>query len=102
MKKVISLLLNAPGFLILLLLLGTVITKEFEDHTIKLAYTLPISRSHYILIKFFSLLVVNLLWILLVFSLSYILPTIFGKSTSNIFNYSLFTKQKLLLVQVHT
>ncbi|MCU5436131.1 ABC transporter permease subunit [Bacillus mobilis] len=97
MKKVISLLLNALGFLILLLLLGTVITKEFEDHTIKLAYTLPISRSHYILIKFFSLLLVSLLWILLVFSLSYILPTIFGKSTGNIFNYPLFTKTETII-----
>ncbi|MFD3217270.1 ABC transporter permease [Bacillus sp. BR_7a] len=97
MKKVISLLLNAPGFLILLLLLGTVITKEFEDHTIKLSYTLPISRSHYILIKFFSLLVVSLLWILLVFSLSYILPAIFGKFNGNIFNYPLFTKTETII-----
>ncbi|GGE85660.1 ABC transporter permease [Priestia taiwanensis] len=98
MKNVVSFFLAAPGFIVLLLLVGIVITKEFEDSTIKMVYALPISRATYTLVKFASLLVVGFVWLTLLFLLAYFLPTVFGPATEgDIFNYPLYTKEEAFM-----
>ncbi|GGA89812.1 ABC transporter permease [Ornithinibacillus halotolerans] len=97
MKKTITTILNTFGFLFILLVLGTVITKEFEDKNMQLVYTLPISRSSYIIVKFISLLFSGIVWLATVFLISYILPTLFGKNKGDIFTYPLFTDQEMFI-----
>lgn len=92
MKKMVSLLLTVGGFLILLLALGTVITKEFEGGNIKLVYTLPISRRKYVIVKFVSILAVSYVWLLTVFAVAYLLPALFGHHDEKSFTYPLLNK----------
>ncbi|ETT84234.1 ABC transporter permease [Viridibacillus sp. FSL H7-0596] len=94
MKKVISLLFNTAGIIIVLLVLATLITKEFEDHNMQLVYSLPIARNKLIGVKFFSLLIVGLVWLSTVFLVSYALPTLFGINVGKIFTYPLFTNEE--------
>lgn len=100
MKKIISLILSPIGFIAMLFVLGMMITREYEEHNIKLVMTLPIKRIQYMLIKFISLLSASLIWLLVIFGLSYTLPSLLGKSeedTGNIFTYPLYTKQDTFL-----
>ncbi|WP_211258616.1 ABC transporter permease [Viridibacillus arvi] len=97
MKKIISLLFNTAGIMIVLLVLATLITKEFEDHNMQLVYSLPIARNKLIGIKFFSLLIVGLVWLSTILLISYALPTLFGINVGEIFTYPLFTKEENFL-----
>lgn len=91
MKKMVALLYSPIGFLILLFVVGSLITKEFEEHNTQLIYTLPIPKWKYFLTKFGSIFVVGLLWIALVTLFSYVIPIVFQQSQENVFAYPLLT-----------
>lgn len=90
-KKIISIFLNFIGFIGLLLVLGTVVTREFEDKNMQLVFSLPISRGRYIGMKFISLIMLAFLWLAAVFTVSFLLPYLFGGKREDIFNYPLYT-----------
>ena len=91
LKKVMNLAITPLGFLIVLLILGTFITREFEDHNAQLIFTLPIAKWKYIMTKFSSFFIVFIGWITFVLSLAYLLPAIFSQADSNFFKYPLLT-----------
>ncbi|WP_042221047.1 ABC transporter permease [Oceanobacillus manasiensis] len=93
LKKVVSLFLSTPGFLVFLLVLGVSITREFEDRNIQMVYALPIARLQYVLTKFTSVLLCGVSWLAVVFITSYLLPLVFGHNEGNIFHYPLFTAE---------
>ena len=92
LKKIMNLVITPIGFLIVLLILGTFITREFEDHNAQLIFTLPIPKWKYIMTKFSSFFIVFIVWITFVLSLAYLLPSIFSQADSNFFKYPLLTK----------
>lgn len=92
LKKVMNLVITPIGFLIVLLMLGIFITREFEEHNIQLIFTLPIPKWKYILIKFSSFFIVFIVWIAFVLSLAYLFPYIFSSAEKNVFTYPLLTK----------
>jgi ABC-2 type transport system permease protein len=93
LKKVVFLFHNTFGFLVIVLVLGTLITREFEENNIRMVYVLPVSSTKYILVKFFSLLIIGIIWLIIVLLLSYLLPFLFGHTAGDIFNYPLFTSE---------
>ncbi|HWI47823.1 MAG TPA: ABC transporter permease subunit [Rummeliibacillus sp.] len=90
MKKIVSFLLTPIPFIILLVLLSIFITKEFEEQNMKLVYSLPISKLKYICVKYVSLLLTGIIWLGVIFILSYTIPSIFGENIGDVFNYPLF------------
>lgn len=97
MKQVINLILNPFGYVILLFVLGTIITREFEEKNIKMVYALPIPRAKYVAIKFFTFLSAAFLWVATIFIVSYALPTIFGNAEGDVFNYPLYTENETFI-----
>lgn len=93
MKQTVQLLLNTFGILILLVIVGTPILKEFDDNTIKLSYALPISSTKMVLSKWTSLVIGGAVWLLVVFLFSYTISTLFGKEQASTYEYPFFTKQ---------
>lgn len=89
MKKIVSLLFNSFGFLVLLLILGASITREFEEKNIQIVYVSPVSRTYYIVNKFISLFVLGVFWLFVVFLTSFLLPYLFTGTTENSFSYPL-------------
>ena len=92
LKKVMNLVITPIGFLLVLLILGTFITREFEDHNAQLIFTLPIPKWKYVMTKFSSFFIIFIFWITLVISLAYLLPAIFSQADNNVFTYPLLTK----------
>lgn len=101
MKKIVSLLLNPFGFLILLLILGISITREFEEKNIQIVYVLPVSRHYYIVNKFISLVVLGIFWLFIVFFISYLLPYLFTETTENSFSYPLMSVEGNFITSSH-
>lgn len=91
MKKVVSLFLSTIGFLAIMLVLGILITREYEEHNIRMINALPVSKTTYIVAKYLSLFIAGCVWLVVVFGLSYLLPTLFGHSVGDIFHYPLST-----------
>lgn len=59
LKQVVDLLINYGGLIIVLLLIGEILTREFENRSINLLFTLPLNRSMIIWSKYFSALLVS-------------------------------------------
>ncbi|MBB4823704.1 ABC-type transport system involved in multi-copper enzyme maturation permease subunit [Sporosarcina luteola] len=93
MKKVVSLVMNPVGFVMLLFVLGLIVTKEFDDHSIRQVLTLPMTRIHYMFIKFTTIVGGGILWLAIIFGTSYGLGELLGTSKGNIFLYPIFTSQ---------
>ncbi|WP_042220666.1 ABC transporter permease [Oceanobacillus manasiensis] len=93
MKQVMQLLFNTFGFFILVVIIGTPIVKEFDDHTIKLTYGLPISSHRLVLSKWLSMVLSGAIWFGLVLLAAYAVSTVLGKDLANPFEYPLYTEQ---------
>lgn len=89
MKQIVLLVLNPFGLIVLLVLLGTAITREFEDRNMQMAYTFPIPKWKHVFVKFTGLLIVGLIWLSVLFSASYLLPTLTVESKELVFDYPL-------------
>ncbi len=93
MKKVVSLVMNPVGFVMLLFVLGLIVTKEFDDNTIRQVLTLPMARVEYMFIKFVAIVSGGVLWLALIFGSSYLLGELLGRAKGNIFQYPIYTSQ---------
>lgn len=93
MKKVVSLVMNPIGFVMLLFVLGLIVTKEFDDNTIRQVFTLPMTRIEYMSIKFITIVSSGVLWLALIFGSSYLLGELLGRAEGNIFQYPIYTSQ---------
>ncbi|MFD1336630.1 ABC transporter permease [Oceanobacillus iheyensis] len=93
MKQVIQLLLNTFGFLILIVIIGTPMIKEFDDNTIRLTYGLPISSRRMVLSKWGGLVLSGMTWFGIVLLFTYFIVATFGKELSNPFEYPFYTEQ---------
>lgn len=97
MKQVSQYVLSTFGFIILLIIVGTSILKEFDDHTIKLTYVLPISSNHMILSKWISLFLAGISWLIVTFVTSFIVGKLFGYAENRSFDYPFFTEDMTLI-----
>lgn len=93
MKKVVSLVMNPVGFVMLLFVLGLIVTKEFDDNTIRQVLTLPMARVEYMFIKFLTIVSGGVLWLALIMGSSYLLGELLGRAEGNIFNYPMYTSE---------
>ncbi|BAC12228.1 hypothetical conserved protein [Oceanobacillus iheyensis HTE831] len=93
MKQVIQLLLNTFGFLILIVIIGTPMIKEFDDNTIRLTYGLPISSRRMVLSKWGGLVLSGMTWFGIVLLFTYFIVATFGKELPNPFEYPFYTEQ---------
>lgn len=93
MKKVVSLVMNPIGFVMLLFVLGLIVTKEFDDNSIRQVLTLPMTRIEYMFIKFITIVSGGVLWLALLFGSSYLLGELLGQAEGNIFQYPIYTGQ---------
>ena len=89
MKQMITLVLNPFGYIMVLLLLGMAITREFEDRNVQMIYTFPIPKWRYVLIKFTAMLLTALVWLLFFMFITYLLPTLASEPRENSFDYPL-------------
>ena len=89
MKKTLSLFLQAPVYIILLFVLAMLVTKEYDDQSIKLVRTQPVSPICYMAVKFAAISLAGLIWLGSVLALSWILPVLFGRSGAGSFTYPL-------------
>lgn len=89
MKQMVSFVLNPIGYLVVLLLFGMAITREFEERNIQMIYTFPIPKWRYVLIKFTAMLLTALVWLSFFMFISYLLPTLVTETRENNFDYPL-------------
>ncbi|MFC6038896.1 ABC transporter permease subunit [Paenisporosarcina macmurdoensis] len=82
-QLVLSYAMTGFGFLALLLILLSSVTGEYEEKNVRLVYTLPFSRSRYMLIKLGSFLVVGLVWLTVVALSAYVLASQFTEAVEN-------------------
>lgn len=97
MKQVSQYAFSTFVFLILLIIIGTPILKEFDDHTIKLTYVLPVSPNHMILSKWISSCLAGIGWLIVTFVTSFSVANIFGFAEEGSFDYPFFTKDMTLI-----
>ena len=93
MKKVVSLVMNPVGFVMLLFVLGLIVTKEFDDNTIRQVLTLPMAKTEYVFIKFMTIVSGGIGWLVVLFGSSYLLGQLLGRSEGAIFQYPIYTSQ---------
>lgn len=93
MKKVVSLFLNTFGFLAVILVLSTLVTREIEDQNIRMVLALPISRTNYMITKFISLFSFGSIWLVIILLLSFLIPFLFGNPEEDMFKSPLFTSE---------
>ncbi|MCG3087603.1 ABC transporter permease subunit [Sporosarcina cyprini] len=89
MKQMMVLVLNPVGYTVLFLLLGISITREFEDRNMRMVYAFPVPRWRLVLVKFISLLLVAMSWLVYFLLLSYLLPNLVMETREQIFDYPL-------------
>lgn len=82
-QLVLSYALTGFGFLALLLILLSSVTGEYEEKNVRLIYTLPFSRSSYMLIKLGSFLIAGVVWLTVVTFSAYILASQFTEALEN-------------------
>lgn len=87
MKKVISLLLSPVGFLVAVILIGTAFTKEWDDKSIQFNRTLPVSSTERIIARLTCYWLSSLVWLIIVFGISYVLPYAGGHTDKTLFSY---------------
>lgn len=97
MKQVSQYLLSTFVFLILLIVVGTPTLKEFNDHTIKLTYALPISSIHTVVSKWISLCLAGISWLIVTFFTSFIVAKLFGYTEKGSFDYPFFTTDMTII-----
>lgn len=97
MKQVSQYALSTFVFLILLIIVGIPVLKEFDDHTIKLTYVLPISSKQMILSKWISLCVAGISWLIVTFVTSFTVAKLFGYAEKGSLDYPFFTEDMTLI-----
>ncbi|WP_332651229.1 ABC transporter permease [Lysinibacillus sp. 54212] len=92
MKGITDLFVNVGALLILLLLVGDMISMEYEQGSIRLLYTLPIKKSSILHAKWASAVVTYLLVTVSIYVMTWIAGTLIG--TTGTFSYPVFMENE--------
>lgn len=92
-KQIVSLLFNSFGFFALIIIVGLPIVKEFDDQTIKLTYSLPVSHFRIVLAKWLSMVTSCVVWFICVIGTALLISKWFGKTVDGPFNYPFDTRE---------
>ena len=87
MKKVAGQLLSPVGFLAAVLLIGAAFTKEWEDRSMQFSRVLPVPAAERISARLISYWLASLVWLVLVFGISALLPYAGGRTDKSLFKY---------------
>lgn len=82
LKQVVDVFINYGGLIIVLLLIGEILTREFENKSINLLFTLPLKRSQLIWSKFFSGALISIFAFAIIIVAGYTIGKIFGTEGS--------------------
>lgn len=85
MKQVMSLFVHVGAILIVLLLVGDVMSSEFENRSINLLFTQPLKRTDIITSKFVSSIILYLITTVIIVAAMYLIGLLFGEKGH--FNY---------------
>lgn len=88
---VMKMLLSGFGILFVLLTVIGFVTREYEEKSIRLAYTLPIKRVHYLLVKLGLFVGIGVAWVAISTVYAYTISTMFGTPLENQFQYPLLS-----------
>ena len=86
---VVKMLISGFGVLFVLLTLIGFVTREYEEKSIRLAYTLPVKRAHHLLVKLGLFIGVGIAWVGISTVYAYTISTLFGTSLDGQFQYPL-------------
>lgn len=92
MKQVTDFFVNFGAILILLLLVGDILTSEFEQRSIQFLYTQPLKKTAILHSKWFSAVVVYLVVTLFLYLTAWLVGLLFGKTGTSLYPVMLETK----------
>ncbi|WP_096270784.1 ABC transporter permease [Paucisalibacillus globulus] len=84
-KQVVDLFLSLGAILIIILLVGEIMSSEFENRSINLLFTQPLKRTHIITSKFLSSIILYLITTIFLLATTSVIGYIFGYQ--GFFNY---------------
>jgi ABC-2 type transport system permease protein len=84
-KQVIDLFITLGALIIVLLVLGEIMSSEFENRSINLLFTQPLKRTHILASKFWSSIIVYMITTVFLFAVTFIIGYVFGYQGT--FNY---------------
>ncbi|SHG30002.1 ABC transporter permease [Ornithinibacillus halophilus] len=82
LKQVVDLFISYSGLIIVLLLIGEIMTREFENRSINLLFTLPLNRTKLILGKYFSALLTSVFTFFFIIAVGALIGKLFGAEGS--------------------
>ncbi|SEN92094.1 ABC-2 type transport system permease protein [Amphibacillus marinus] len=94
LRQIASFFFTGFSFYVVITVIGTPIVKEYDDYSIKLTYSLPLSSRRLILSKWASLVISGAIWLSTVICSALIVSTLFGKQVDQPFNYLFRTAQQ--------
>lgn len=87
--SIASYMLSGIGILFVLLMVLGFVTREYEEKSIRLQYTLPVSRSRHMVAKLGAFLSFGVTWLVAGITYAYILARLFGMPREGQFQYPL-------------
>ncbi|GGA78071.1 ABC transporter permease subunit [Ornithinibacillus halotolerans] len=84
-KQVVDLFVNLGAIILMLLLIGEIMSSEFENRSINLLFTQPLKRAHIITSKFFSSIILYFITTIFLLAITLIIGYVFGYQ--GFFNY---------------
>lgn len=91
MKQMVDMFIHFGAVIIMLLIIGEMLSGEFEQHSINLLFTQPLKKTSIVLSKFWSAVLLYIVMLGVFLSGSFIIGLFFGESGS--FNYPLIMEQ---------
>lgn len=82
LKQVVDVFISYGGVLIVLLLVGEILTREFENQSIQLLFTLPLERAKIIWAKFFSACIISIATFAVTIGVGVLIGKLFGEDGS--------------------
>ncbi|MFD2629448.1 ABC transporter permease [Oceanobacillus kapialis] len=79
LKQIVSLFINAGAIILMLLMIGDMVTGEFENRSVNLLFTQPLNKHHIIMSKFASAITTYLLTMVAVIGFTFLIGFFFGE-----------------------
>ncbi|SHF71098.1 ABC transporter permease [Ornithinibacillus halophilus] len=91
MKQIVDLFIYFGAIIIVLLLIGEIMSSEFENRSVNLLFTQPLKRTHIITSKFFGSIILYMLTTAIMLASVFLIGTIFGEKGT--FDYPLIMER---------
>ncbi|KAA0547412.1 ABC transporter permease subunit [Bacillus sp. BGMRC 2118] len=98
LKENTSVLLGLAGIIIIILLFGNILTKEYESNTILTIKTQNIAKWKIIFSKYIAINIVTVVFIIIVVIVSIILPLIFGAKLEGLYPQLLVSDETYIII----